>query len=103
MDVNAATVNYETFSVFQGYNKVDKRLVITTCANQDPLQATTGNNISLLNPSEGFLGASQSYCVCILTRNLFRTWHSLHSIGYFSPHLSASFVVTVINMSISVC
>ena len=63
MDVNAATVNYETFSVFQGYNKVDKRLVITTCANQDPLQATTGNNIFLLHPSEGFLGATQSYCV----------------------------------------
>ncbi|CAH3121122.1 unnamed protein product [Porites lobata] len=25
-----------------GYNKVDKHLVIATCANQDPLQATTG-------------------------------------------------------------
>ena len=45
MDVNAATVYCDTFSVSQGYNKVDKRLVITTCANQDPLQATTGNNI----------------------------------------------------------
>ena len=45
MDLKAATVYCDTFSVSQGYNKVDKRLVITTCANQDPLQATTGNNI----------------------------------------------------------
>ncbi len=35
-------IKYLVF-VSQGYNKVDKRLVITTCANQDPLQATTGN------------------------------------------------------------
>ncbi|CAN0122908.1 unnamed protein product [Hapterophycus canaliculatus] len=25
-----------------GYDKVNKRLAITTCANQDPLEATTG-------------------------------------------------------------
>jgi Fe-Mn family superoxide dismutase len=25
-----------------GYDKVSKRLAVTTCANQDPLQATTG-------------------------------------------------------------
>ena len=35
----------DLFVVSQGYNKVDKRLVITTCANQDPLQASTGNMI----------------------------------------------------------
>lgn len=45
IDINAATVYYNLLSVCQGYNKVDKRLVITTCANQDPLQATTGNMI----------------------------------------------------------
>ena len=43
MGINVATVYYGTFSASQGYNKVDKRLVITTCANQDPLQATTGS------------------------------------------------------------
>jgi len=43
MDINPATVYYDMFSVSQGYNKVDKRLVITTCANQDPLQASTGS------------------------------------------------------------
>lgn len=27
---------------FKGYDKVNKRLAISTCPNQDPLQATTG-------------------------------------------------------------
>jgi len=29
-----------------GYNKQSKRLQIATCANQDPLEATTGNGYS---------------------------------------------------------
>ena len=42
VDVGTVVNNYKLVFVSQGYNKVDKRLVITTCANQDPLQATTG-------------------------------------------------------------
>ena len=30
------------FLSFQGYDTVNKRLALATCANQDPLQATTG-------------------------------------------------------------
>ena len=33
--------NYYT-RVLQGYEKGKDRLVVTTCSNQDPLQATTG-------------------------------------------------------------
>ena len=31
-----------TWLLLQGYDKANKRLAIATCANQDPLQPTTG-------------------------------------------------------------
>ncbi|KAK3736644.1 hypothetical protein QZH41_017025 [Actinostola sp. cb2023] len=41
---NAATIAVQGSGWgWLGYDKVNKRLAITTCANQDPLQATTGH------------------------------------------------------------
>ena len=37
------------YVILQGYDKGRKQLVISTCANQDPLQATTGNSVSLFH------------------------------------------------------
>ena len=35
--------------ILQGYDKGRQQLVISTCANQDPLQATTGTGDSLFH------------------------------------------------------
>lgn len=39
------------FLLLQGYEKGKDRLIITTCSNQDPLQATTGELPSTHLPS----------------------------------------------------